>query len=140
MYNSRVRSQDRPNRSGGSSRPFNSRRPVRSFNRRGPKASTIHESKFIRKATIASAVIEYVPQNAFKDFAIDEQLKNNIIERGYTKPTAIQDKIIPEALLHKDVVGIANTGTGKTAAFLIPLIQKVIHERTQKIIILTHYI
>ena len=68
----------------------------------------------------------------FSDFIIDQRLKQNIITKGYVAPTLIQDKIIPQILAGKDVVGIANTGTGKTGAFLIPLIQKVILNKFEK--------
>lgn len=71
----------------------------------------------------------------FSDFLISEQLKRNIAEKGYTTPTPIQDEIIPHVLQGRDVVGIANTGTGKTAAFLIPLINKIIYNRAQKVLV-----
>lgn len=51
-------------------------------------------------------------------------------------PTPIQDKVIPHILKGYDVVGIANTGTGKTTAFLIPLIDKIIKNVNQKVIII----
>jgi superfamily II DNA/RNA helicase len=47
----------------------------------------------------------------------------------------IQDRAIPEILQGKDLIGIANTGTGKTASFLIPLIQKIIKDRNEKVLI-----
>jgi superfamily II DNA/RNA helicase len=51
-------------------------------------------------------------------------------------PTPIQDQVIPLVLAGRDVVGIANTGTGKTAAFLIPLINKIMRDRMQKVLII----
>ncbi len=72
----------------------------------------------------------------FKDFKIDERLKTNIIKKGYTLPTPIQDKAIPHVLEGKDVVGIANTGTGKTAAFLIPAIHKILQNPKEKIMVI----
>lgn len=95
----------------------------------------IDPSKFINKATHSEEQV-FVPKNSFTDFAVDEKLKKNVIEKGYTTPTPIQDKIIPEILAGRDVVGIANTGTGKTAAFLIPLIDKVLKNPKEKVIIL----
>jgi superfamily II DNA/RNA helicase len=95
----------------------------------------IHFSKFINKAVITEEVTKYIPEHLFKDFAIDERLKNNIISKGYIEPTPVQDKIIPHVLRGSDVVGIANTGTGKTAAFLIPLIQKVILNPKEEILV-----
>lgn len=80
---------------------------------------------------------EYEPKHAFSDFAISEKLKASINQRGYRIPTPIQDQAIPEILKNRDVVGIANTGTGKTAAFLIPLINKIILNRGQRVLIIT---
>jgi superfamily II DNA/RNA helicase len=94
-------------------------------------------SKFINKTVVsAEPVKEYVPQNLFADFALDESLKKNVARKGYTKPTPIQDQSIPLILEGKDLVGIANTGTGKTAAFLLPLLHKVLKNRSEKVLIL----
>jgi superfamily II DNA/RNA helicase len=92
----------------------------------GPKGERIDVSRFINKAIITEEVEHFVPEHNFTDFAIDERLKKNILTKGYTEPTPIQDRAIPHILRGEDVVGIANTGTGKTAAFLIPLINKVL--------------
>lgn len=86
----------------------------------------IDVSKFINKAVITEAIDNFVPEHTFANFPIDSRLKANITKKGYDLPTPIQDKIIPHILRGLDVVGIANTGTGKTAAFLIPLIDKVL--------------
>lgn len=80
---------------------------------------------------------EYVPHHRFADFEIAEELKQNIHRRGYSAPTPIQDQIIPHILENRDVVGIANTGTGKTAAFLIPLLHKVLTSPNEKVLIIT---
>ncbi len=85
-------------------------------------------SKFIKKAEVTEVVQEFIPEHKFVDFAVDEKLKANIVTKGYVTPTPIQDKAIPHVLKGADVVGIANTGTGKTAAFLIPLIDKVLKD------------
>ena len=78
----------------------------------------------------------FVPEHRFADFVIEESLKKNIGLKGYNEPTPIQDHAIPHVLRGSDVVGIANTGTGKTAAFLIPLINKVMHDRSQHVLIM----
>src|SRR3990172_10913174 len=67
----------------------------------------------------------FTPKNRFEDFAIGRKLKENIVYKKYVTPTPIQDQAIPAILEGSDIIGIANTGTGKTAAFLIPLIEKV---------------
>jgi ATP-dependent RNA helicase RhlE len=103
----------------------------------GPKSPKIDVSRFINKTISFEQQKEYSPTNQFKDFAVDERLKQNIIRKGYLKPTPIQDQAVPHILAGKDLVGIANTGTGKTAAFLVPLLNKVSKDRRQKVLILT---
>ncbi|MDE1924724.1 MAG: DEAD/DEAH box helicase [Patescibacteria group bacterium] len=85
---------------------------------------------------ITEAVEHFVPEHQFTDFCLDESLKKNIVAKGYTTPTPIQDRSIAHILRGDDLVGIANTGTGKTAAFLVPLLNKVLRDRTQKVLIM----
>lgn len=77
-----------------------------------------------------------MPEHAFKDFHVDAEIKHNIAAKGYITPTPIQDKSIPHILRGSDIVGIANTGTGKTAAFLIPLINKVLLNKLENVLII----
>jgi len=62
---------------------------------------------------------------SFEDFKLNKQLLNAIAEEGYEKPTEIQQKTIPMISAGHDVIGIAQTGTGKTAAFVLPILMKV---------------
>jgi ATP-dependent RNA helicase RhlE len=78
----------------------------------------------------------YAPKNGFADFQIAQQLKDNIAAKKYVIPTPIQDQAIDHMLSGRDVIGIANTGTGKTAAFLIPLINKVVLNKSEKVLII----
>ncbi len=93
-------------------------------------------SKFVNKATPMTEDKPYQPVNSFADFLINDSLKQTVLKSGYSNPTPIQDQSIPEVLKGRDIVGIANTGTGKTAAFVIPLLDKVVRDRKQNIIIL----
>lgn len=106
------------------------------FSRR-PKfrGQRIDVSKFINKAVITEEVERFQPEHAFADFAVDPRLQATIAARGYVTPTPIQDRAIPHVLRGSDVVGIANTGTGKTAAFLIPLIHKALQNIREEILI-----
>ncbi|MCC5943785.1 MAG: DEAD/DEAH box helicase [Bernardetiaceae bacterium] len=61
----------------------------------------------------------------FSDFKLNKQLLNAIEEAGYTTPTPIQKKAIPLVLAGHDIIGIAQTGTGKTAAFALPMLMKI---------------
>ncbi|QIP17578.1 DEAD/DEAH box helicase [Spirosoma aureum] len=62
---------------------------------------------------------------SFEQFELNRQLLNAIADLGYTEPTPIQQKTIPLSLGNHDVLGIAQTGTGKTAAYLLPLLMKI---------------
>ena len=75
--------------------------------------------------------------HTFNDFKVNPRLKDAIAVRGYVVPSPIQDQAIPYALDGRDIIGLANTGTGKTAAFLIPVINKILHDRKHKVIIIT---
>ncbi|WP_242929405.1 DEAD/DEAH box helicase [Pontibacter vulgaris] len=61
----------------------------------------------------------------FADFQLNKQLLNAIEEAGYDKPTPIQLQAIPQIMAGHDIMGIAQTGTGKTAAYLLPILMKV---------------
>ena len=101
---------------------------------RGEKS--IHPSAFIKKADPIVKSAPYIPKNKFEDFKISSVLKQNIIKKGYVNPTPIQDVSIPLVLAGRDMVGVANTGTGKTAAFLIPLLDKIINNPQEKVLII----
>jgi superfamily II DNA/RNA helicase len=62
----------------------------------------------------------------FADFGLDPRVQKAIGEQGYTIPTPIQAQAIPHVLAGKDLMGAAQTGTGKTAAFILPIIQKLL--------------
>ncbi len=67
----------------------------------------------------------------FKKLSIIEPISKLLEEKGYVEPTPIQEKTIPLLLENNDVIGIAQTGTGKTAAFAIPILQKL-YQKPQK--------
>ncbi len=124
---------------GGHSRFGGGSRPRFGGRSRGGKKNFgqyIDVSRFVNKAEITEKVENFVPDHKFTDFAIDERIKKNILDRGYNEPTPIQDRAIPHVLRGVDVVGIANTGTGKTAAFIIPLLHKVLSYPKERILIM----
>ena len=99
---------------------------ARTRNKRGPATSTIHESKFINKASAPIDEVPYTPMHAFGDFGFSQRLAANLAHIGYESPSPIQDQAIPVAMQSQDIIGLANTGTGKTAAFLLPIIERLI--------------
>ena len=93
-------------------------------------------AKFISSAVVAKEEPVFVPEHTFSDFTINAKLKENIANKGYTVPSPIQDKAIPHVLAGEDVVGLAETGTGKTAAFLVPLIDKVMQNPGERVLVM----
>lgn len=119
-------------RSGGSrfsgGRRFS--KPKRSF------GESIDVSKFIYKPTGVHAAPVYEVKHQFADFKFTEPISRNLEMRGFTTPTPIQDQTITHAMEGRDVIGLASTGSGKTGAFLLPLIEKLAQDRHQKVLIL----
>jgi superfamily II DNA/RNA helicase len=69
---------------------------------------------------------EVVTDHRFSDFAISDQLLRNVEAKGYITPTPIQDQALDAALEGRDVLGLADTGTGKTAVFALAIIKNII--------------
>lgn len=115
----------RPQRGGG--RGGNSTRKQPSFD----------PSQFINKYPISVQEVAYVPKHGFNDFGLHQDIVATVTKQGITSPSPIQDQVIPLIMEGKDVIGIAETGTGKTAAFLLPLIQKTLTQKNQQTLILT---
>ena len=131
----------RPSRFGGGSAthgrpPSRFSRPSGGGGRGGPRAKHLDVNLFVNKAvSVEETETKFIPSQSFASLPVHDQLKKNIITKGYVEPTPIQDRVIPHILRGQDVVGIANTGTGKTAAFLIPLIDKMIAKPRESVLI-----
>lgn len=69
----------------------------------------------------------------FNDLDIIEPILKALNDKGYKTPTLIQEKAIPMVLQHKDLLGLAQTGTGKTAAFAIPIIQHIYNNKPKAV-------
>jgi len=120
------------------------RRGTGSFNRR-PKYSgrgfgntSFNVFAYINRVSEApkTELPTYVVKNKFSDFKLNPLIIKTVQSAGYINPTPIQDSIIPHIIEGRDVVGLANTGTGKTAAFLIPLINSMVQNPKESVIIL----
>jgi len=112
-----------------------SRGGFRSGGNRG-KTENINFAKFINKVQVTEEAVIFKPEHTFADFKIVDEIKDSIRNKGYILPTPIQDRTIPQILMGNDLVGVANTGTGKTAAFLIPLINKILLNRKEQVMII----
>ncbi|MCB9188991.1 MAG: DEAD/DEAH box helicase [Flavobacteriales bacterium] len=102
-------------------RPSGGRPPRR--NTRSSKV--IDPSNFVKKAQPVEE-LEFISPVSFNDMPIHEDLKQAIAKKGYVDPTEIQYKTYEDLIEGRDIVGIANTGTGKTGAFLIPIIHQIL--------------
>ena len=131
-FGSHTSSFKTPARVGGKPRfgggKFNSSRP-HSFKKSGAsnkrsRGERIDFARFIKKGQQIEEKA-YVAKHTFADFPFHPQLYKNIERAGFTNPRPIQDQAILSVMEGKDVFGMANTGTGKTAAFLLPLIEKI---------------
>ena len=103
--------------------------------RRGGKKEYINESLYINKA-IPKEDEKYVATHTFADFGVHATLLKNLTDKGFVHPSPIQDQAIPTALTGCDIIGIASTGTGKTAAFLFPLFDKIVKDHNHGLMVL----
>ncbi len=109
----------------------NSRYTKRPSRRGGFQGSYINPTKFVNKAATPAEREVFEPIHTFSEFGFSQELQNNVSARGYVHPTAVQDGSIKPILEGKDLIGLANTGTGKTAAFVLPIIQHLLRDRNQ---------
>lgn len=151
--------KNRPRRSGSSSgkrRTFSTDGQRRNKRRHGGNASrnnrrdtnggrrarggrnmpTFDPSQFINKNPVEVKEEAYMPKNKFSTFGLNGKLVKTIRNMGIELPSPIQDQVIPHILEGSDVIGLAETGTGKTAAFLVPLIEKTLKEYNRQTLIL----
>ncbi len=127
---SRGRSFGRPRFRSRNFRTFSNRR----FQR---PDSSIHE--YISRSTVQTNSIKETPEPEvrFDSLNLPQELQQTVLRHGYSVLTPIQVTGIPAIREGKDVIGIANTGTGKTAAFIIPLIEKILKDRTYRALVIT---
>ena len=119
---------------GGSRGGFRGGRRSSSPRLRSPNKIPVY--KFVNKVQQVDETVNVI-KNKFEDFNLDNRLLRNVLSKGYSAPLPIQDQAIPHLLEGRDLIGLANTGMGKTAAFLIPLIQKMIRYPNQRALIIT---
>lgn len=117
-----------------SSRTPYARKPREQRARKPKHGQYIDPSRFVKVAHPVEAE-EYTPSHEFMDFAADSRILANLSRKGFVHPTPIQDQTIPLGLAGKDIVGIANTGTGKTAAFAVPILHRLMTDPHAKALI-----
>lgn len=107
----------------------------KSYNNYRKNSKTIDPARFIAAAKEQTENV-YVPQHTFADFPLNALLHNNLKAKGYTIPTPIQDQTIKSGIEGRDIIGMAGTGTGKTAAFALPVLDKLLSSRDNAAIII----
>ncbi len=100
---------------------------------RGGKQATFNPRDFINQNPVEQKEVVYVPNNTFNDFGFNSILTETLDSMGFKNPTPIQDQIIHTVFEGKDVIGLAETGTGKTAAFLLPIIERTLRDNGNKL-------
>jgi superfamily II DNA/RNA helicase len=109
----------------------------RGRSRKRYEGKKIARDKYISKAQEGyKAPSIYAEEKSYEDYDIISTLKKNVKRKGYIHPTKIQNQSIPHILEGKDLLGLANTGSGKTDAFLIPILDKIAKDRSQKCLII----
>lgn len=92
------------------------------------KKTTLNPDLLIQQAVISTVKTTAV-ETRFEDMNIQPGIKANIQKMGFVSPTEIQDKTFDKLIEGADLIGIANTGTGKTGAFLIPILENLLRNR-----------
>lgn len=126
-------------RSGGPKRAgksfFGGRSKVASGGRSRFAPKQLDARLFVRPAIDTKLEVVEI-EHQFADFTMDGHLKKNLEIRGFTTPTPIQDKTLKPGLAGEDIIGLADTGTGKTTAFVLPILNKIISDPGQNALIL----
>ena len=117
------------------SNPYARPKTQRSSSNRKFGKQYINPARFVKPASIVEE-IAYVPTNSFSDFKMHDLILENIKTKGFVNPSPIQDQSIPHGLEGKDILGIANTGTGKTLAFAIPMLNRLLQEPGSRALIM----
>jgi len=123
--NNRQNNYSNPGRNrvqGSINRNRNNARPAK-------KASTLDTSLLVKEADHSMIEKVFRSDRTVKELPIDSKLRQALAAKGYERPTEIQDRTLETLLEGRDLLGIAQTGTGKTGAFLIPIIEQLLHNR-----------
>ncbi len=101
----------------------------RSNSNTAKKKSTLDPSLLVKEANHSVVAKVFQSERQISDLPISAKLIQALESKGYKKPTEIQDRTLETLLTGRDLLGIAQTGTGKTGAFLVPIIEQLLHKR-----------
>lgn len=129
MSNTNVNSNRSKHSQSGRKRVQVSNNRNRNNARPSKKISTLDPSLLVKEAEKGVEEKVFRSKRLISELPINDKLKQALSDKGYKLPTEIQDRTLETLLDGKDILGIAQTGTGKTGAFLIPIIEKLLHNR-----------
>lgn len=112
-------------------RNFDYKKPSRgraSGNGQG-KTKSLDPTLFVKKAIAQEVTTKYTSTRLIEDLQVNPIIVKNLLKKGFKTPTEIQDKTLEAILEGRNLLGLAQTGTGKTAAFLVPIINNLINQR-----------
>lgn len=133
-YSGRRSSSSRTsgNFSGGGRNSYRGRRG----NKKKSFAKQLDYRQFIKSATPVASQTEQEVEITFKDLNLHPEMQKALDARSYIKPTPIQAQAIPHIMAGRNLLGLADTGTGKTLAFLLPTLHKTLEDRKTKTLII----
>lgn len=103
---------------------------------RKKKGKVTFDIERLTRPIVAEADAPSQTSAPFSELGLDSRILKNVLDKGFERATPIQTLTIPPLLEGRDVVGIANTGTGKTAAFLLPLLHRTLKKREMRTLVL----
>jgi len=130
MSNTTVNNKRSNHSNHGRKRVQGSNNRNRNNSRPAKKVSTLDPSLLVKEADHAVVEKVFRSDRLVSELPINDKLKQALADKGYERPTEIQDRTIETLLDGRDILGIAQTGTGKTGAFLIPIIENLLHKKT----------
>lgn len=128
MSNTTFKKRKRINSSTVKYKHSGSNHNHRNSSRPGLKPSTLDPSRLVKEAS-QTEVKNFRSDRLIKELPISTKLKQCLEEKGYERPTEIQDRTLETLMQGRDLLGIAQTGTGKTGAYLMPIIEQLLQKR-----------
>lgn len=119
-------SQESNFRSNNSKNRSNFRNNAPRANNKKKAVSDLDPNLLIKKAVSTAEEVVFTPYKTFDQMPVHNKLKVNLAKKGFTNPTQIQQDSYEYLKSGRDLLGVANTGTGKTGAFLIPIIERLL--------------
>ena len=133
MSNTSFKNKQRRSHSPVSNMPAGSHDRNRKPAVKGKKVSNLDPSLLVKEATTKTEETDFRADRLISELPISMKLKQSLEKKGFQRPTEIQDRTLEALIKGKDLLGIAQTGTGKTGAFLVPIIEQLLYRRVNSL-------